>query len=168
MKGAVKSTGLPLRIAWKSGKTLANLLTRSALEPPPCPAGNRTCHTCEAGLVGKCHTKNVVYKITCNLCSATSTTYVGETRRSVRERYMEHLRDFKNKTPKTPFGDHRKQSHENDNVNPTSLTIEILQVCKDVAELKITESIHIRNLHPNLNTQTSSWRLIPPVQYTPS
>ena len=102
VKGAVKSTGLPLRIAWKSGKTLANLLTRSALEPPPCPAGNRTCHTCEAGLVGKCHTKNVVYKITCNLCSDISTTYVGETRRSVRERYMEHLRDFKNKTPKLP------------------------------------------------------------------
>ena len=168
IQGAVKSTGLPLRVAWKSGKTLASVLTRSALEPPPCPAGNRTCHTCEAGLAGKCHTKIAVYKITCKHCPDNTTTYVGETRRSVRERFMEHLRDFKNRTSKTPFGDHRKTSHENKAVTSTSLYIEILQVCKDVAELKIAESIHIRNHRPNLNTQTSSWRLIPPVPYIPS
>ena len=168
VQAAVKTTELPLRVAWKSGKTLSSILTRSALEPPPCPAGNRTCHTCEAGLQGRCHTKNAVYKITCNHCPENTTTYVGETRRSVRERYMEHLREFKNKATKTPFGDHRKRSHDNETVTPTSLTIEILQVCKDVAELKITESIHIRNHRPSLNTQTSSWRLIPPVQYTPS
>ena len=168
VQGAVKSTGLPLRVAWKSGKTLASVLTRSALEPPPCPSGSRTCHTCEAGLAGKCHTKNAVYKITCNHCTNSTTAYVGETRRSIRERFMEHLRDFKNKTIRTPFGEHRKQSHEEESVNNTSLTIEILQVCKDVAELKITESIHIRNHRPNLNTQSSSWKLIPPLQYTPS
>ena len=169
VQAAVKTTKLPLRVAWKSGKTLANILTRSALEPPPCPAGSRTCHTCEAGLAGRCHTKNAVYKITCNHCpDSTTTTYIGETRRSVRERYMEHLRNFKNKATKTPFGDHRKHSHDGETVTPTSLSIEILQVCKDVAELKITESIHIRNHRPSLNTQTSSWRLIPPMQYTPS
>jgi hypothetical protein len=77
------------------------------------------------------------------------------------------IRDYKNQTAKTPFGDHRQQSHKDEQVTPTSLTIEILQVCKDVAELKITESIHIRNHRPKLNTQVSSWKMIPPVQYTP-
>ena len=170
VEGAVKSSKLPLRVAWRSGKTLAKYLTKSALEPPPCPAGNRKCHTCEAGLAGKCHTKNVVYKITCNHCPCNTTTgtYIGETRRSVRERFMEHLREFKSQVAKTPFGDHRRQCHEDATITPTSLTIEILQVCKDTAELKITESIHIRNQRPSLNTQTSSWRLIPPVQYTTS
>ena len=167
VQAAVKSSKLPLRVAWKGGKTLANILTKSALEPPPCPAGSRTCHTCEAGLAGKCHIKNVVYKITCNHCPNNTTTYIGETRRSVRERFMEHLREFKNKAANTPFGDHRKQSHSDITVTSTSITIEILQVCKDTAELKITESIHIRNHRPNLNTQTSSWRLIPPVQFVP-
>ena len=92
----VKTSKLPVRLAWKSGKTLSSILTRSALEPPPCPAGNRTCHTCQAGLAGKCHTKNVIYHITCTHCPDNTTTYIGETRRSVRERYREHLRDFKN------------------------------------------------------------------------
>ena len=165
VQSIVKRSKLPVRLAWKSGKTLSSYLTRSALESPPCPAGNRACHTCQAGLHGQCHTKIVVYLITCTHCPANTNTYIGETRRSIRERYMEHLRDFKNKTKNTPFGDHRHQ-HPNDHITPASLSVKILRVCKDVAELKIAESILIRNLKPTLNTHTSSWKLITPVQYT--
>ena len=50
--------------------------------------------------------------------------------------------------------------------NDSSLSVKILRICKDAAELKIAESILIRNLKPSLNIHTSSWKLIQPVQYT--
>ena len=87
-------------------------------------------------------------------------------KRSVRLRYNEHLRDAKNNTKNTPFGEHFKQCHPDANTDHSSLTISILQVCKDVAELKIAESIEIRNHKPSLNIMNSSWSLIKPVPYS--
>ena len=104
---AVKTSKLPFQITWLSGKTLSNKITRSALDPPPCPAGNRRCFCCMAGLEGGCHQRNSVYQITCQLCSK---IYIGESKRMIRERYMEHLRDARNKTKNTRFGEDFKTS----------------------------------------------------------
>ena len=164
--GALKSSGLKARIAWSSGKTLAKHVIRSALESPPCPAGNKKCNTCEAGLSGRCHTKDVVYKITCTLCDQTPSFYIGETKRRVRDRFNEHIRDAKNKTTNTPFGDHVTRRHPDSSITSASFEISIERVCKDVADLKIAESIEIRNQRPNLNTQTSSWPLLHPPAYS--
>ena len=166
--GAVRSSGLNARVAWVSGKTLAKHLTRSALESPPCPAGSRRCNTCEAGLPGRCHIKNAVYKITCNLCSEDPATYIGESKRRVRDRFNEHLRDAKNHTKDSPLGDHTALKHPASSIDSSSFSISILRVCKDVADLKISESVEIRNQRPSLNTQTSSWPLLYPPPYTPN
>ena len=168
VNGAVRSSGLKARVAWKSGKTVAKHMTRSALERPPCPAGNKRCHTCEAGLRGYCHTKNVVYKITCNLCEEQPAVYIGESKRRVRERFNEHVRDAKNKTKNTPLGDHVTRMHPSCTISSTSFKISIERVCKDVADLKIAESVEIRNQKPCLNTQTSSWPLLHPPPYIPT
>ena len=165
--GAVRSSGLKARVAWVSGKTLAQHVTRSALDSPPCPAGAKRCNTCEAGLPGRCHVKNAVYKIMCNLCDQTPAVYIGESKRRVRERFNEHLRDAKNKTNNTPLGDHVKQEHPTNSITSRSFKISIERICKDVADLKISESIEIRNQRPCLNTQTSSWPLLHPPPYTP-
>ena len=53
----VKTSGLPVRVAWQSGKNLADKLTRSALEKVPCPAGNKKFNCCLSGLEGRCHKK---------------------------------------------------------------------------------------------------------------
>lgn len=166
--GAVRSSGLNARVAWVSGKTLGKHLTRSALNSPPCPAGSKRCNTCEAGLDGKCHTKNAVYKISCNLCLENPATYIGESKRRVRDRFNEHLRDAKHRTKNTPLGDHTLLKHSDSSINSASFTISILRVCKDVADLKIAESVEIRNRRPSLNTQTSSWPLLYPPPYTPT
>ena len=102
IESLVKNSKLPVRVAWQSGQTLSEKLTTSALEKPPCPAGNKKCHCCMSGLEGRCHSKNAVYMITCNLC-AQKTSYIGESKRSVRLRFNEHLRDAKKNTP---FGEH--------------------------------------------------------------
>ena len=134
----VRASGLPIKIAWQRGETIASLLVRSALNPPKCPSGHKTCHACEAGIEGRCTTKNVVYEIRCMLCR--DSNYIGETKRPVRLRFNEHLRDSKNKTADTPFGDHMRIHHPDANVTSTTLKVRILRRCKDVASLKITES----------------------------
>lgn len=159
----VRASGLPIKIAWQRGQTVSSILVRSALNPPKCPSGNKTCNACEAGVGGKCTTKNAVYEIKCMLCE--DTTYLGETKRHVRLRFNEHLRDAKNKTRDTPFGDHMRNHHPDISVTPTTLKIRILRRCKDVASLKITESKCIRDMNPKLNTQTSSWKLLTPPPY---
>ena len=159
----VRSSGLPIKIAWQRGQTVSNILVRSALNPPRCPSGSKTCNACEAGLRGKCTTKNVVYEIQCALCQ--NTNYIGETKRLIRLRFNEHLRDAKNRTTDTPFGDHMRQHHPDAVLTASSLRIRILRRCRDVASLKITESKYIRDLQPKLNTLTSSWKLIAPPPY---
>ena len=160
----VKTSGLSVRVAWQSGKTLAGKLTRSALEKVPCPAGNKKCNCCLSGLEGRCHTKNTVYMVTCNLCSNTP-AYIGETKRCVRLRFNEHIRDARNKSKNTPLGEHFTQCHPLSHIDHKTFTISILQTCKDMAELKIAESIEIRNRRPLLNIMTSSWTLIKPKSY---
>ena len=157
-EGIVKSSRLNVRVAWKGGPNLRRKLVRSAFRPLPCPGGGKHCHCCEAGLGGRCHLKNVVYRMDCTLCGNGVSFYVGETRRSVRLRFNEHLRDAKNKTD-TPFGLHQNK-HPNVQLNGSNVTIEILHICKDGPDRKIWESIFIRDLKPTLNSQTSSWPLI--------
>ena len=161
----VRSSGLPIKIAWQKGQTTSSMLVKSALNPPKCPSGNKTCHACVAGVEGKCTTKNVVYEIKCMLCQ--DVNYIGETKRLLRLRFNEHLRDAKNRTRDTPFGDHMRSLHSDDIITASSLHIQILRRCKDVASLKITESKYIRDLKPKLNTHTSSWKLISPPPYGP-
>ena len=147
-----------------SGLTLNNKLVRSALEPPACPRGNRkTCRACDGGIEGRCHTKNVVYQISCKLCS---NTYIGKTRRMIRTRYMEHLGDARNKRKGTDLGDHVLAVHNDIQPKNEDFEICILHTCKDEANLRITESIEIRNQKPALNKNTSSWRLLHPVPYS--
>ena len=56
--------------------------------------------------------------------------------------------------------------HANAKVDEISLSISILQVCIDIAEIKIAEPTEIRNRKPVLNIMSSSWTLIKPVPYS--
>ena len=159
-EGIVRGSQLNLRIAWKGGPSLKSKLVRSAYLPVPCPGAGRHCNCCEAGLRGKCHTKKAVYRMDCTLCTKDESFYVGETRRSVRLKYNEHIRDAKNKKKTdTPFGLHQTK-HPDVCLNSTNVSIQILHVSKDGPDRKIWESIYIRDLKPTLNTQTSLWPLI--------
>jgi hypothetical protein len=81
VRKAVKMSGLNVHIAQSSGSTLRSILIR-----PQCPnQGKRI--ACQAGLEGRCTTKNVIYRLDCTLCSK---IYIGETKRPVRERLLEH------------------------------------------------------------------------------
>ena len=160
-----KKSELNIKISWKGDRTLASTLIRSALEQPPCPRGSRKiCHACDSGVAGKCHFKNVVYEITCTLCSS---IYIGETRRRVRTRFMEHLGDARNKRSGTHLGDHVRDTHPDAIITNDTFKIKLLHThIKDAAQMKITESLEIRNRKPAINKNSMSWKLISPMQVT--
>ena len=158
---ALKAVNLALTASWKNANTVKKRLVHSALEPPPCRAGNKACRTCDSGLAGKCTTKNVVYQITCVLCADSggpSSTYIGETKRCIRYRFDEHFRDGANGTQQTPFGDHMNECHPN--VSGPRLSVTILRRCKDSADRKIAEALAIRDKQPKLNCQLDTWSLL--------
>ena len=159
IEGIIKASRLNVRVAWRGGPNLKQKLVRSAHLPTPCPGGGRTCNCCEAGLRGRCHTKNVVYRMDCKLCQKDESFYIGETRRSVRLRYNEHIRDAKNKRLDTPLGLHQTQ-HPGVQLDSSNVGIQILHVCKDGPDRKIWESMFIRDLEPTLNVQTTSWAIL--------
>ena len=163
VEGIVRGSKWNIRLSWLSGPTLENKLVKSALEPPKCPSRNR-CHTCRCGLEDRCLTRNVVYKISCKLCESAGRAqfYIGESKRPIRYRFNEHLGDARLRRLDTPLGEHVLEWHADipsSNVND-SFRIEILSADRDVPEVKIDESIHIRNLTPTLNTMSSSWPLV--------
>ena len=160
---ALKSVHPSLTASWKNPNTVSKRLVRSALEPPPCRAGNKSCRTCSSGLAGRCGTKNVVYQVTCVLCAVSApndrpTTYVGESKRCVRYRFDEHFRDGMNRTQQTPFGEHMSQCHPNE--PQPRLSITIICRCKDAADRKIAEAMAIRDRRPKLNVQFDTWPLL--------
>ena len=50
-----------------------------------------------------CHSSNLVYSISCRRCPA---LYIGETGRTLRERFGEHLRSIEKKSPGFPVAEH--------------------------------------------------------------
>ena len=136
VEGIIRRSNLNVRVAWKAGPSLKHRLVRSAYRPVPCPGGGRQCNCCEAGLRGKCHTKNVIYRMDCKLCGEGESFYIGETRRSVRLRYNEHIRDAKNNKIDTLFGLHQTK-HPSVQLNNSNVSIKILHVSKDGPDRKI-------------------------------
>ena len=164
VNGILRGSGTAIQVAWTSGPTLGQKLITSALSKPPCPAGKKHCHTCANGLKGKCTMKNVVYKITCVMCETKGRKecYIGESTRPVRYRFNEHLGDARLRRLDTPLGEHMIDYHL-DTVHADTnrgFNIEILRSGRDCAEVKIAESIQIKNLKPTLNIMKSSWPLV--------
>ena len=158
---ALKSVNPTLTATWKNDNTITKRLIHSALEPPPCRAGRKSCRTCDNGLRGRCTTKNVVYLITCEMCASSNgraQTYVGETKRCIRYRFDEHFRNGINRSQLTAFGEHMSQCHPNE--PEPRLSIAILRRCKDAADRKIAEALAIRDRQPTLNSQVDTWPLL--------
>ena len=74
----------------------------------------------------------------------------------------EHLGDARLRRADTPLGEHITDVHFDANAADinSGFIIEILGYGRDSAELKITESIKIRNLKTTFNTMKSSWFLV--------
>jgi hypothetical protein len=86
-----------------------------------------------------------IYKLTCNTCKM---SYIGQTRRSLKERYDEHIRDIKHKIPESAFAKHiRNRKHE---YGPTiNDTMTLLKHIKDTTLLTPYEQLYIQSYSHN-------------------
>ena len=86
-------------------------------------------------------------------------TYVGETKRPVRLRFNEHLRDTLNKTHDTPMGDHFQECHST-HEGGIPLKVRVLYKSEDHPDRKTAESLLIQKKRPKLNSNMSSWPIL--------
>ena len=104
-----------------------------------------------------------IYQITCVACGrkGVRATYIGQSRRPIRARFNEHLGDARLRKPDTGLGDHALDYHsdmDNTQIN-SNFHIEILTTEQHEADLRIGESIYIRDNNPTMNTKSRSWSL---------
>ena len=88
----------------------------------------------------------VVYHFSCDLCDA---DYVGYTARHLHQRIVEH----KN----SAIGRHFLEAHGNKNLLKEN-QFTLLRKCQSKFDCLVFEMLFIKNLEPNLNTQTDSIR----------
>ena len=96
-----------------------------------------------------CSIKNVVYRVNCRVCHK---FYIGETERTVHERFGEHLRYAS--YPKTPSnrGEALAIHYSNEHVGVIpDLVFSILTVESNTVRRKIFEAMMIIELKPCLN-----------------
>ena len=145
----------------EKNQKLKDRLVRSSMGKPRCPGAQR-CHVCKSGFAGDCTQKNVVYELSCLTCQENdqNVKYIGETKRPVRLRFNEHLRDALHGAQDTPMGDHFRESHPASEGGSIPLRMGILYRSRDHPDRKIAESLLIQRNRPLLNSNLSSWPIL--------
>ena len=87
-------------------------------------------------------------------------TYIGETKRPVRLRFNEHLRDAINEAKYTLMGDHFRECHPTMEKRDTPpFKIRIMYRSRDHPDRKIAESLLIQK-ERQLNCNLTSWPIL--------
>ena len=152
----LKEYGLSIKVVEKSGTTMKQCLCRSdPLKKSSCE--DVDCRSCSTSTV-HCKARDVVYKVSCAGCGA---AYIGETSRSLEERFKEHQRKYDNdmennrvssmKEKNGPFAMHTYEKH---NGMKQQLQVQILATCPgDAMKRQVTEATYIHDQQPELNTK---------------
>ena len=149
-RNVMKSAGLPIKVIEKAGKTLKRCLVKSnPFQQESCESPE--CNTCRTNPSVNCKKRDIVYKISCLGDDSTCESfYIGESSRSIEERYKEHV-DKYNKDPNSGFHKHSLEKHGG--VHP-NLKLEILSAHPGDAMLRqITESVNISKNVPDINSK---------------
>ena len=170
----VRATGFPINLVLEHNPNLKDRLVRSAFQPRPCSVTLErerrkqqkrrgrpmsACLTCRSGMPENlCDSANVIYSMQCVFCSA---EYVGETLRTVRERFGEHHYQARHGTPGTPWGTHMKKFHSKISIKPDDIVFKnatVLATETREARRKLREAIEIRDRKPSVNLN-KGWAL---------
>jgi hypothetical protein len=145
------SCDLKIRVVERTGESIKNLITRSdPFQTKKCPPAS--CEICTSFPKISCKTRDSVYKIICKGCGE---FYIGETSRSIAERYKEHCALHANRSESSVFAPHFKLRH---NGVQQPLDLKLLKTCPGDAMLRqVTEAVHIACEKPTLNTKME-WR----------
>ena len=137
------------RVTFKPGDKLKDILTSTKLKPTKCNAHVGKCYLCEGV---DCMRKNFCYQLTCTECSQ---TYVGESGRFYRNRMWEHFKSVKGCNRDTAMGGHYQESHAEIETPEVPFEHKVLRSCRDYPDRLIGQSVFIKYLSPEINTQHS-------------
>ena len=135
---------LKVKVVERTGKTIKQLLVKSnPLRKDICK-----CQVCNVAGKQICKVRDCVYEMTCSLCLQ---RYVGETSRSLHERYKEHMYLLERKDNASVMYRHMQQHHKGQ-AEQVRWQVKILARCPgDPALRQATESTFIHNERPELN-----------------
>ena len=141
-----------MKVVERNKNTIKNTLVRSNPFKEEC-CQNPSCSLCDTGSRVNCKSREVVYKITCagedERCK--KAIYIGETSRSVAERFEEHRKMLRSERTRTKsfLYDHMQLVHNGD---PPSLNVKVVASCPGDASMRqALEAVIIRKEDPPLN-----------------
>ena len=139
-----KQTGLPIKVVERAGVSMKDILVKSnPFGKIPCDS---SCSTCKISNGINCKKRDTVYRIECGRCGS---AYIGETSRSIGERFDEHLYKYDSKSSTSVFYEHVKENH---NGEDQTLNIKILSAHSGDAILRqASEAVHVHESKPKLN-----------------
>ena len=155
-KKAFKSAGLKVKVIERTGRTVKAALTKSnPFKKNGC--NDSTCEVCSLGTDLHCKTREVLYKVSCagenedhQPCNI---SYVGETSRSVRERFKEHHKKMTHQKlaerKKSFMYEHAEKSHGG-TIPPVTLEV-IARFTGDAGARQAAEAVYIKEEQPKLN-----------------
>ena len=161
-----KNAGFKVKVIERSGCTVKNALTKSnPFKQNGC--NDPSCEVCAIDTDIHCKSRDVLYKISCagqdddnKPCSGIS--YIGETSRSIRERFAEHWRRMnhqkKSEQKKSFMYDHISEVHGGC-VPPVTLEI-VERFINEPGVRQAAESVLIREERPPLNGK-DEWTNLP-------
>ena len=150
IRNFIRKSKLNIRVVFLPGRKLRNVFCSSRpYDHKKCM--NTKCDICpRITTKGKnCLVKNIVYKITCNICRK---TYIGESSRTAHQRLGEHLRYAKHPLTKSncekALAVHYIKEH---NGCDPDLSFDILTIQLNTHRRKIYEAMFIYEHQPEMN-----------------
>ena len=138
--------GLSVKVVERTGTSLKKLLVKSDF----LKKGTCKCMVCVAAGKQVCQVRDCVYEITCTACEQ---KYIGETSRSLGERFREHMKLLQRRSNASVLRKHLQQNHQ-DSSNAMGWKLKILARCPgDAALRQATEACYIQENKPELNSK---------------
>ena len=161
-----KNAGFRVKVVERSGRTVKTALTKSnPFKKNGCD--EPTCEVCDIGADVHCKSRDVLYRISCagqdsSNQPCANITYIGETSRSIKERFSEHWRKMhhpkKAERKKSFIYDHMNEVHEG---GAPPVTLEIVErFINDPGVRQAAEAVCIREEKPKLNGK-EEWTNLP-------
>ena len=148
---------MKIKFIESGGLKLKNILTRNNPFPTPecqdkiCPVCKKT-DISDPGTIRKfrahCQTEGVGYRVVCLNCKKKGkfASYEGETGRSAKVRFKEHIRSLKNKSKSSALFKHGNNEHPDEKPD---WQFQILSTFQDPLTRQVNEAVRINNLPVN-------------------
>ena len=139
---------VPIKVMEKPGESIKSLLTKSnPFKKKGCNDTN--CVVCLRDCGINCMTKDVVYRNYCEHYDQCNGNYDGETAEAIKERFGEHLDEYRLRPQKSVMHEHSLEHHNGEKVE---FKVKILGTCVgDPLLRQCMEAVTIRDSVPSMN-----------------